>query len=194
MAALQPRSNRMTRIAPLAGLLLAAICTAAGAQANMKPGLWEVTSKLGGNPQMDSAMAQMQARVAAMPPEQRKMMEDMLAKQGVTMAPAAGGAMLSKVCISKEMLDRGQMPMQQRGNCASSTSNASASGMDMKFTCTDPQASGQGRVNFRGDSAYDMKMAMETLQQGKPMRTTMEATGKWLGADCGGLKPVTAGK
>jgi len=182
-------------ISTLAALLLAGACTLAGAQANnMKPGLWEVSSKLGGSPEMDKAMAQMQAQLASMPPEQRKMMQDVMAKQGVGMAAGPGGTMLSKVCITKEMLDRGQMPVQQRGTCNSTASNQSASGMDMSFSCTDPQASGQGRINFRGDSAYDMKMTMQSVQQGKPMTTTMEATGKWAGADCGGIKPMAAAR
>jgi hypothetical protein len=54
--------------------------------------------------------------------------------------------------------------------------------MNMKFVCTDPVASGEGRVNFKGDSAYDMKMTMNTTHQGKPVATTMDASGKWLGA------------
>ena len=60
------------RIHPLlAGALLALASAAAPAQ-TLKPGLWEISNKAGGNPQMDQAMAQMQQQLAAMPPEQRK--------------------------------------------------------------------------------------------------------------------------
>lgn len=173
----------------LTGVLLALAAAGAAAQ-NIKPGLWEITSRMGGNAEMDKAMAQVQQQMAAMPPEQRKMMQDMLAKQGMSVAPGAGGAMVSKVCLTKDMVQRNQLPVQDKGNCASTVSNASAAGMDMRFTCTDPAASGQGRVNFRGDSAYDMKMTMNTTHQGKPMTSTLDATGKWLGADCGAIKPM----
>eukprot|EP01034_Spumella_vulgaris_P000504 gene504-674_t len=87
----------MTRISTaMAGALLATACGLAAAQ-NIKPGLWEISSKMGGNPEMDQAMAQMQQQMAAMPPEQRKMMQDMMAKQGVNMATGPGGTMLTKM-------------------------------------------------------------------------------------------------
>ena len=75
-----------------------------GAQAQVtKAGLWEVTSKLGGSAEMDKAMAQMQQQMASIPPEQRKQMEAMLAKQGMSMT-AAPGDVLSKMCITKDMV------------------------------------------------------------------------------------------
>ena len=173
----------------LAGALLAMVCTLAAAQ-SIKPGLWEVSTKMGGNPEMDKAMAQMQQQMAAMPPEQRKMMQDMMARQGVNMAAGPGGTMLSKMCLTKEMVERNQLPVHEKGNCTNTVSNQSAAGMNMKFVCTDPAATGEGRVNFKGDSAYDMKMTMNSNHQGKPMTTTLDASGKWLGADCGAIKPL----
>ena len=70
----------------LAAALLACAC-AAGAQ-NLKPGLWEITNKMQSSGGGDGP--QMQKQLAAMPPEQRKMVEEMMAKQGVK--PGAGGA------------------------------------------------------------------------------------------------------
>ena len=67
-----------------AGMLLLAASFCAGAQ-SMKPGLWEISSIVqadGGT--MAQEMAQMQKELADMPPEQRKMMQDMMAKQGVS--------------------------------------------------------------------------------------------------------------
>lgn len=184
----------MTRISTaLAGALLVTTCTLAGAQ-TIKPGLWEVSSKMGGNPEMDKAMAQMQQQMAAMPPEQRKMMQGMMAKQGVSMAAGPGGTMLSKMCLTQEMVERNQLPVHEKGNCTNTVSNQSAAGMNIRFVCTDPAATGEGRVNFKGDSAYDMKMTMNTTHQGKAMTTTMDANGKWLGADCGAIKPLVLPK
>ena len=188
----------MTRITPalahaFAATLLAAACGLATAQ-TVKPGLWEVTSKMGGSPEMDRAMAQMQQQLAALPPEQRKMMQDMMAKQGVSVAAGPGGAMVSKMCLTREMVERQQLPMSDKGNCTNTVSNQSASGMDIRFTCTDPAASGQGRVNLRGDSGYDMKMTMNTVHQGKPVTANLDASGKWLGADCGAIQPLAMPK
>lgn len=184
----------MTRFTvAFAGVLMAAVCGLAHAQ-TVKPGLWEVTSKMGGSPEMDRAMAQMQQQLAALPPEQRKMMQDMMAKQGVTMAAGPGGAMVSKMCLTREMVERQQLPMSDKGNCTNTVSNSSSSGMDIRFTCTNPAASGQGRVNLRGDSGYDMKMTMNSVHQGQPVSATVEATGKWLGADCGSIQPLALPK
>ena len=68
---------------------IAAVCLPAAAQ--LKPGLWEITNKVGGNAQLDAARAQMQQQLAAMPPEQRKQMEAMMAQRGMSMPGAAAG-------------------------------------------------------------------------------------------------------
>ena len=47
------------------------------------PGLWEMQNKVGGNPEMDKAMADMQKQLAAMPPAQRKQMEAMMGQSGM---------------------------------------------------------------------------------------------------------------
>ena len=176
----------------LATLALGATALAAQAQVT-KPGLWEVTSKLGGSADMDKAMAQMQQQMASMPPEQRKQMEAMLAKQGMSMTATPGG-MMSKMCITKDMVDRGQMPVQSQGDCTSTTSNKTSSGMTFKFSCASPPSSGEGQYTFMGDNAYTMKMKINTPQQGKPVITTMDSSGQWLGADCGNIRPMVLPK
>lgn len=165
----------------------------AGAQA-MKPGLWEMSSKVGASPEMDSAMAQMQQQMAGMPPDQRKMMQDMMAKNGMSMGAATGGAMVVKACISKEMAERNQMPVQQKGDCSSTISDQSSAGMKMRFTCLNPPSNGEGQFRFSGSSAYTMKMKVNTTVAGKLQTTTMDGTGKWLAADCGSIKPMAMPK
>ena len=156
----------------------------------MKPGLWEMSNKLGGSPEIDQAMAQMQQQMATMPAEQRKIMQEMLAKQGMGLPGAAGGAMVVKACVSKEMAERGQMPVQQQGSCTTTTTDKTSAGMKMKFTCTNPPSNGEGQFNFVSDSAYTMKMKVSSTVQGKAQTTTIDGSGKWLGADCGSIKPV----
>ena len=172
----------------LAALLVAT--TALGAQAQVaKAGLWEVTSKLGGSPEIDKAMAQMQQQMASMPPEQRKQMEAMMAKQGLGMSGGPGG-IVTKMCMSKEMVERSQLPMQTQGDCTSTTSDKTSTGMKLKFSCTNPVSSGEGQYTFVGDSAYTVKMKINSRQQGKPTITTIDATAKWLGSGCGNIKPM----
>ncbi len=174
--------------------LLAAAAVSAGAQ-TMKPGLWEASNKIGGSPEMDQAMAKMQQQMAAMTPAQRKMMEDMMAKQGVGMGGlAAGGGMLLKMCITKEMVERNQLPVQQQGSCITTTTDKSSKGMKIKFTCTNPPSTGEGQFTFAGDTAYTMHMKVNNTGQGAPKTTTVDTSAKWLGAACGAIKPMVMPK
>jgi hypothetical protein len=168
---------------------LVAVASAASAQ-SMKPGLWEITSKMQtASGQMERQMAQAQQQMANMPPEQRKMMEEMMARQGVKMGTAGGGGMTMKVCMTKEMVEHNEMPSQQRGDCKTTSQTRSGNTMKMAFACTNPPSTGEGQFTFNGSEGYTMKMAVNTTVQGKPETMNMDANGKWLGADCGDVKP-----
>jgi hypothetical protein len=188
MELLMPIPSRSALFA-IASLVLSAIALSTHAQST-KPGLWEVTSKVGGSPEMDKAMAQMQQQMANMPPDQRKQMEAMMGKQGMSLSGASGGGMQIKTCLSKEMAEKSQMPMRTQGDCTSTVSDKTSTGMRMKFVCTNPPSSGDGQFTFSGDSAYTMKMNVSSSHQGKPQTTTIEGSGKWLGSDCGSIKPI----
>lgn len=152
------------------------------------PGLWQVENKMGGNPELERAMAQLQAQLAAMPPAQRKQMEAMMGKSGASMG--AGGAMTVKVCITPEMAARQQLPSQTQGNCTSKIVSRSSNTLKMSFACTDPVSSGEGTYTFTGDKAYTVKMAIQSVSQGKPQNITMDGKAQWLAADCGAVKPI----
>ena len=173
---------------------LAACVLPAGAQA-LKPGLWEVTNKMqSGSGQMENAMSQMQKQLASMPPEQRKMIEDQMAKSGVKMATGGpAGGMSVQICMTKEMTERNEVPAQ-RGDCKSTTQARAGNTMKMAFTCTNPSSSGEGEVTFAGSEAYSSRMTVSTQVDGKPEKMTMEGSGKWVGADCGIIKPLAPQK
>ena len=185
--------SSLTIIAGVIGASFGLSPNSAGSQP-MKPGLWEINNKVGGSPGTDKAMAQMQQQMASMSPEQRKMMEDMMAKNGMSMGGAAGGYMVVKACISKEMAERSQMPMQQKGDCSSTLSDKSSTGMAIRFTCLNPPSNGEGQFSFSGNSAYTVKMKVNTSIEGKIQTTTMDGSGKWLAADCGSIKPMAMPK
>lgn len=176
----------------LAGIIAFGLIAAPATAQTMKPGLWEITNKMGGDmgAKMAAAQAQMQKQLAAMPPEQRKQMEKMMAQQGVGMSPgAAGGGMAARVCISKEMAARNEPPAQQ-GDCKQENLQRSGKTTKFKFTCSKPPSSGEGEVTMHSPESYTMKMNMTSQAKGKPEQMTMEAQGKWLSNDCGNLKPV----
>ncbi|WP_332745531.1 DUF3617 domain-containing protein [Hydrogenophaga sp.] len=172
-------------------LLLSTLCVITVHAQSTKPGLWEINQKMGGSAEMDQAMAQMQKQMAGMSPAEKKMMQDMLGKQGMTMpTPGAGGGMAMKVCITPEMAAKQDMPVQTEGDCTTTITSRSANTLKMNFVCKNPPSTGEGTYTFSGDSAYTMKMLMKTTQQGKPVSTTLDGQGKWLSASCGAVKPL----
>ncbi len=172
-----------------------------GAQAQQKPGLWEISSKMaGGGADADKiakAQAQMQAQMAAMSPEQRKMMEGVMAKNGVQMgAGGPGGGMTMKVCLTEDMIKRGQMSTGQAAQhgCTSTMSPRVGNTMKMSYTCTQPPSSGEGTFTFNGPESYTMQMNTRAMRGGTEHQMSMQATGRWLGADCGNIKPIAIPK
>jgi hypothetical protein len=175
----------------LAVVLFGATASLAFAQSHMKPGLWEISNKMQtGSGQMEDRMAQMQQQMANMPPDQRKMVEQMMAQRGMSMSGGRAGGMTIKVCMTKEMVERNEVPTQQRGDCKSTRQQVSGNTMKIAFSCTNPPSSGEGEVSFGSPESYSMKMLVNTMVQGKPEKVNMEGSGRWLGADCGDIKPL----
>jgi hypothetical protein len=175
------------RIAFIASCLFAS--SLAFAQSSTKPGLWEVTSKMSSptNPQMAKQMEEAQKMMASMPAAQRKQMEEMMAKQGVNMSFGAGGATTIKVCVSPEMASR--PPMEQRQGCTYKFSQSGAT-HNFSFQCANPPGDGEGQMTFANADSYTGKMRVNTMQGGKKETMDMQTTGKFLGANCGAIKPM----
>jgi hypothetical protein len=176
--------------------LLAALTVAAAGSAaaqTLKPGLWELQHKSGGNAEVDKAMADMREQMASMPPEQRKQMEAMMASRGMQMSPSAAGGMAMKMCMTKEMVERNEIN-DKRGDCKTTQKQRSGNTLKMAFTCSNPPSRGETQVTFNGAEAYSSKTTVTTTTDGKPETMTVEGTGKWLGADCGSVKPMQPAK
>jgi hypothetical protein len=175
-------------------IALTAIAPVASAQpGKMQPGLWEQTMTMkSASGQMEAQMAQMQQQMANMPPEQRKMVEDMMAKQGVGMG--AGRSPTIKMCISPEQAERAELP-QQEGNCRQEMLERSGSTMRYRFSCTGtPPTSGEGEYTLASPTSYSGRTTVLTQVQGKPEKMEMTQTGRWLGADCGAIKPKVSAR
>ena len=178
----------------IAAILVIGLCATPAAAQTMKPGLWEVTNKMGGEQgaQMAAAQAEMQKQLASMPPEQRKMMQDMMAKQGVGMTPGAGAGMAVRICITKEMAARNEAPSSNQGDCKQEHMQRSGNTTKFKFTCANPPSSGEGQVTLHNPESYSMKMNVtsQPTKNNKGGNMTMDAQGKFISSDCGSVKPI----
>lgn len=158
------------------------LCSAAD---GMKAGLWELRQKALLDPAQQAQMDQAKQALANMPPEKRQMMEQMMARGGVQMNLGSGDATISfKVCISKEQAARGDVPVNQTGHCTYENARNGKTGRT-HFVCKDPAAEGDGEFTFDGPDHYTSKVTVQT--RGRTITATGE--GRWLGADCGDLKP-----
>ena len=128
-----------------------------------------------------------------MTPEQRKMMQDMMGKQGVGMGAGGPGAMSIKICMTQEMIERNELPAQQ-GDCKNTVSPRTGNTMKFAFRCTKPVSNGEGEVTFISPQAYTSKMTMSNTTAGKTERMTMDSQGKWLSTECGAIRPIDTNK
>ena len=157
---------------------------------NLKPGLWEVTQAIkGGSPEMEKSRAQAQQEMAKMSPEERKMMEKMMAARGMKMGPGGPGGMSIRTCMTKEMVERNEVPAQ-KGDCKTTRQQRSGNTINMAFSCANPPSSGEAQYTIVSPEAYTMKMAIKSTVKGKAETMNMDASGKWLSSDCGSIKPM----
>ena len=157
----------------------------------LKPGLWEIKNNMStGSGELEKAMAMAQKEMAKMPADQRKMMEDMMAKQGVGLGAGSGTPTL-KVCMTQEMIERNDVTAQQ-GDCQHTVLPRSGNTMKFSIVCSKPPSSGEGQITFVSPEAYTMKMNIKTQAKGKPETMTMQASGQFLSPECGAIKPMNA--
>jgi hypothetical protein len=128
--------------------------------------------------------------MANMPPEQKKMMQDMMAKQGMQTGAGGPGGMSVKTCLTKEMAERNEVPAQ-KGDCKTTKQEKSGNTMKFAVTCSNPPSTSEGQITFTSSEAYNMKMVTRSRVDSKnPQTMNMEMNGKWLSSDCGSIKPM----
>jgi hypothetical protein len=164
--------------------LFAGVVAASHAQTAppIKPGLWQVTPQrsVNGAPPVD-----MGDRMKSMSPEVRKKVEESMKARG--MAPAGPGGQL-RVCFTKEFLDRGHWQAQTT-NCKTESRVRTGSHWAWHTSCTAPASETDGEAHFGDAENYVVKTATKMTLNGKPHASQTTVTAKWLGSDCGDVKP-----
>ena len=174
--------------------LLAALAAfvAFGAQAQatqLKPGLWEqvgtIKSQSG---QIEKAMAEAQAQIAKLPPEQRRQIEQMMAERGVGIG---NGATSVRLCLTAADVAQGNIPVHT-GDCTQKILNRDGNVTKVAFSCqTEPPVSGEGEVRVISPTSNLMTATVLTQVNGQPEKLDTTQKGTWLGDDCGSIKPLS---
>ncbi|UUY09508.1 DUF3617 domain-containing protein [Pseudomonas sp. J452] len=145
----------------------------------IRPGLWEFTSNLQSDGQAMPDMQEMLGQLQNLPPEQRQMMEQMMAKQGVKL----GGAGV-QLCLSEAQAKAHDIPLQDpESGCTHEITERGADVWKFRFTCPDGQ--GEGETRFEGDTAFSTQV--NGVYGGR--QSSMHSQARWVSADCGGLLP-----
>jgi hypothetical protein len=173
------------RLIGAAGLLLFVVASAQAQNAPpIKPGLWQVKMERDGGP----ATPDMSERLKKMSPEQRKQVEAMMKERGVDMTGGGPGNM--RICLTKEQIDRNSWQGEQ-GNCKTDVTSRSATTWKWRSVCTQPESVTDGEATFSSPQNYVVKARTTTTGQGGEKRTSATTlTSKWVGADCGDVKPM----
>lgn len=177
------------RVAPVVAVLLFA--AGAQAQTHLSPGLWEQQiSMKTNNPDMDAKMAKMKEQLASMPPDKRAMVEQMMASKGIGVGANAN---TFRMCMTKEQAERDSMP-QHDGRCSQQEATRSGNTIKFKTTCQGEKGgqpiTSEGEFTMNGSTGYTGHSVTNMTVHGQPTQMQSDVVGKWLGSDCGDVKPV----
>lgn len=158
------------------------------ATSQMKPGLWENTFTIKSQSgKIEKAMIDLKSKMASMPAEQRKMIEEVMAKQGLAVNQQASSV---KVCITKEQAQNLEIPHGDNQDCTHEIVKRTTNSIKVKFACKGERTtSGEGEFTLLSPTAYNGKSIINTLVDDKQDRMEMSQKGKWLSSDCGAIKP-----
>ncbi|MCL5254640.1 MAG: DUF3617 domain-containing protein [Gammaproteobacteria bacterium] len=169
----------------LASLLFAASAVTANDDIviDIKPGKWKheysMTSESGN---FEQAMDEVRKQLNALPESQRRMVEDMMAQQGIDLDMQ--GATL-EMCITAEEIRQG-MWTQQDG-CTQTMTEGEGDTFHVRFSCdSNPPTSGEGTFRIHDPTRYSALVNVKTEFNGQPETLVMEQKGTWLQAECDG--------
>jgi hypothetical protein len=163
---------------PTLVLSLLSVSVAASAAGQIKPGLWEMTVK-------SDALKSM----PQIPPAQMEQMR----KMGINIPQMKDGAMVTRVCISKQMAERDQPPVmaQNEAGCQAKNYQHSGTGYSLDIVCNGPmKGEGKARGTFASSESFTSSYDFKGTMQGQPVSQHQDSSGKFLSADCGDVKPI----
>ena len=127
------------------------------------------------------------APLSKMAPEARARMADAMKARGLSMPDASGA---TKACFTKETFESGTwQQMASDAGCTTKYSTRSSATWKWHSSCPARHSESDGEVTFTNAENYKVKMTMTMPVNGKPTTSTRILQSKWLGADCGDVKP-----
>jgi Protein of unknown function (DUF3617) len=158
----------------------------------VKPGLWE--SQISSTNQM-ALPPEVEARLAAMPAAQQAQVRSMMGGAGGGSSPVVT---TTKSCVAGQTSMDSLLNQQQNrpgAKCTFTNRVQTADGASFDTSCTTAQGTATGHSTFHMTDDEHMSgtthMTLDMSSNGKTMHSTIDSTYtmKYLGADCGDVKP-----
>lgn len=146
----------------------------------LRPGLWEL-KQVGGN---SAEAARVAASLDKLPPAQRAQVEAMMKQRGLGFG--ANGVNI-QMCMTKASMDPSQWEHRQSG-CK--TDYPSRSNAAWKFHTVCANTTTDGEMVFSSPESYMLNATSTSTRNGQPQTRQVSMQGKFLGTDCGDIKPV----
>lgn len=208
-----------TRLPTFAVLSFATLLASSAIAQDIKPGLYQVTSKMSGDNKVSEMMKQQKDTLGKMTPEQRQHMADLprqMAKmmegltpaqrakmkemmggqaevlesmQGMQMTLNADGSTSMNMCVTRAMIDQRELA-GQHGNCKHSNGKMMGGVMKIAYTCTTPPSKGEGELRMTGPNSFTTNLTMVSTDPANKQTMELASTSTWLGAACGNVKPI----
>ena len=152
----------------------------------VKPGLWEARMSALDADGHETAPPE-QVALSRLSPEARARMADAMKARGVSMPDTQGA---TKVCLTKEMFESGRwQQMASEAGCTTNYSKLSGTTWNWHSSCTALKSESDGEAVFSTAESYRTQVTTTATVMGKTNTSTRIVQAKWLGADCGDIKP-----
>lgn len=160
--------------------------SSAGAGLEIDTGLWEMKMDISSESgQYEAAMAQAKQMLESMPPDQQKMMKDMMAARGVNLDM---GNVELKVCMTQERIDNFELPNSD-DNCSQKFTEQGKNRYKLTMECEAQNMTGEGEFVVKDDKNFEGTVLLNANINGTADKMTMKQVGTWISADCGDIEP-----
>ncbi|HXQ64245.1 MAG TPA: DUF3617 domain-containing protein [Steroidobacteraceae bacterium] len=168
-------------------LCLLAVIAVAADRIAIKPGLWEISHTM----ESEGVPVIPEDVLARLSPEQRARMEAAMKAHG---GGALGTNGTVRECITEKDLDHPFKADKPESHCTHTTASRTATSMEVHMQCKDmgrPGMNAEGTFKWQAPTSESMQGLVEMhMSDGTHTMThRTKLTGKWLGADCGDVKP-----
>ena len=177
----------LLRVALCSGAVLAAAtAVAATTTLGVEPGLWEVTTKV-----------DMSGGMSAVPPEVYDRMSPSQRAQIEARMDQSRQPQTKRECITRAQIEKGlHLADESRGRCRTTLVSSSRSAMVVKVACSGNMSSSTGTMRFAATDGKTMtgrfEMSATSTRSDTAIAIKGTMRGRWLGADCGNVRPRTA--